>query len=1199
MKTKTELEVSTPLLTRTRVLVALCFLGAVAAFGLALTTKLKSRQSRPLPQRVTVATTVTADDQSVTRTSSVSDQPVRPAVAAGQVLVKFKSIQTADELLAKRKSRSTARIEISGAPVVTEALERFRVTKADRGIAHSTDGETSTLVTLTAENLSAEDTWRLAENLKADAAVAYAEPNLIFHTTPASEVEGESGGDSGGDNPSPNDPYFSSSGSWGNTYSDQWGMLTIDAPNGWRQVADNLPVVVAVIDTGMDFTHPDFSAAWQNPRESGPQAANGVDDDRNGYIDDWRGWDFVTYDDGVADNDPTDDFGHGTHVAGIIAATWNNGVGIAGLGKEKLRIMSLKALDDQGVGSLSDLASAIYYAADNGAKVINASWGAGPMNQSPTLLDAVNYAHNLWNVVFIASAGNSNADVGTETSGYTPANIRNAVTVGAVGPNSARASFSNFGLKIDVMAPGVDVLSLRATGTDMYCTADSRYCTPTTTHIVGGHPGGEYYRSDGTSMAAPHVTALAALFLGKYPDRTPEHVRQALRHGTIDAGSVGRDNYYGFGLIKAAKIFDEWDAPALQITGPTDTQPGMPTTVTAVLTGDQIAEWRMTAPAPDGTTGTLASGGAAPTEPISAPWDLTPNFEGSWPVTLWAKNNRGYEYSDVFLVRVDRLFITSPASGAYLGNLGTVEVRGTANPRGFTSYSLRVTRERNGATVTPPITYPSGGQQPVIRGLLATIDLSGLDPDYYRVYVDSNGSDGRSTESIQIVVDRTLHAGWPQSIGPIIAPDLRLSLYSHFDTANIDGSGGNEIISGYGEYIRVFHHTGQTLWERSVDDPDHGGTQSTQYGPAVGDVTGDGLPEVVAVNNKGRVFVWDRTGAPLPGWPAQLSTAKPNRVSLGDLNGDGVNEMIFSSWDGYIRAYNANNPATPQWEQFIWPAQEIGDVSIGDIDGNSANGQELAFLKFAYVGGFDISTLYVYNSAGQQLCRRDGLSADPNMAALVLADLDQNGDLEIIETGLNGWIHVWNHDCATELPGWPKSIGLQLHTPAVADLDGNGQLDIVAGTQYDGHPTEFRYISYLYAWRASGTLLPGWPVMTSGNMTGSIGVDSMTIADVDGVAGLEVITFGDSQNGIPTAGPIAFRADGTEVSGFRQPTFGHPAGEQVLTPVIADLDGDGLLEVATVDTLMNLYVWDLTASVTAAQPWPMFQRDPLHSGRYR
>lgn len=220
----------------------------------------------------------------------------------------------------------------------------------------------------------------------------------------------------------PNDPYYSSAASWGQGFDDLWGVKNLGSSNAW-DISQGEGVTVAVIDSGIDYTHPDLAAnIWQNPGETGldsnnqDKSTNGIDDDGNGYIDDWHGWDattittsnthFSTYISGSKemDNDPMDDNGHGTHVAGIVAAEGNNNLGVIGVAP-KAKVMPVKFLTNDGSGTTLDAVTALLYAAENGAKVINNSWGGG--YYSKLLADALSYIHNNYQATIVASAGNS------------------------------------------------------------------------------------------------------------------------------------------------------------------------------------------------------------------------------------------------------------------------------------------------------------------------------------------------------------------------------------------------------------------------------------------------------------------------------------------------------------------------------------------------------------------------------------------------------------------------------------------------------------------------------------------------------------------------------------------------------------------------------------------------------------------------
>lgn len=284
----------------------------------------------------------------------------------------------------------------------------------------------------------------------------------------------------------PNDPNFNQL--WGLNNTGQTGGKVdadIDAPEIW-DVTTGGNAIVGVIDSGVDYTHPDLNNnIWINPGESGSgKETNGIDDDGNGYIDDFRGWDFVNN-----DNNPIDDHFHGTHVAGTIGAEGYNGIGVVGVNWD-VQIMPLKFLAGNGMGSTFNAIRAVEYATLKGADLTNNSWGGGGFSQG--LFNAIAAGP-----LFVASAGNSGLN--TDNNPHSPSsyNLNNIISVAATDHNDKRGSFSNFGVtSVDLGAPGVNILSTFPT-----------YTTPA---MSAKGFSTNYESIDGTSMAAPHVAGVAA-----------------------------------------------------------------------------------------------------------------------------------------------------------------------------------------------------------------------------------------------------------------------------------------------------------------------------------------------------------------------------------------------------------------------------------------------------------------------------------------------------------------------------------------------------------------------------------------------------------------------------------------------------------------------------------------------------------------
>lgn len=381
--------------------------------------------------------------------------------------------------------------------------------------------------------------------LQADPSVVYAEPNYVLTAFLT-----------------PNDPRFSQQYHLNNTGTPA---ADIDAPAAW-DITTGTDVVVAVIDTGVDYDHPDLrDNIWTNTRET----VNGRDDDGNGYIDDIRGWDFVNN-----DNNPMDDNRHGTHVAGIIAARGSNGTGVSGV-NWSARIMPIKFLSATGSGSTARAISAIEYAVANGAKISNNSWGGGATSQA--LGDAITAAERAGHL-FVAAAGNNNGN-NNDVNPTFPASYPNSniISVAATTNTDALAGFSNIGARsVDVGAPGTSILS---------------------TVTNNG-----YANLSGTSMAAPVVSGVAALVWAANPSLSFTQVKQAVMNNVDQIPSLS-NRVASNGRVNVARAVASVanTAPPPPVTPPT-TPPVANVTVTPAA--------RTTAAG--STVQYSATGGAAP-----------------------------------------------------------------------------------------------------------------------------------------------------------------------------------------------------------------------------------------------------------------------------------------------------------------------------------------------------------------------------------------------------------------------------------------------------------------------------------------------------------------------------------------------------------------------------------------------------------
>ena len=369
------------------------------------------------------------------------------------------------------------------------------------------------------------DVISIAKEYEGDSNIEYIEPNYVFHTCVV-----------------PNDPE----------YSRQWAHQVIESETAWDIETGSAEVTIAVVDTGVDWNHPDLAAnIWNNVDE----LLDGKDTDGNGYIDDVRGYDFVDTDatvypgeDGkTRDNDPMDFHGHGTHCAGIAAAVANNSKGTAGV-SWRCKIMAVRAgyKGADGVGYLEndDAALAIVYAADNGAHIISMSWG--DFEESALICDAVKYAYNK-GALLVAAAGNDATSIK-----HFPAAYDEVVAVTATDRSDYSPQWTNFGNWTELGAPGVDIYSTI--------------------------PDGSYGEKSGTSMSTPHVAGVAALIWSRFPNITRDRVRRQLWFATDDLGDPSYDEYFGFGRINARKALEmappEHDIHMLGLNVPSGVKPG-------------------------------------------------------------------------------------------------------------------------------------------------------------------------------------------------------------------------------------------------------------------------------------------------------------------------------------------------------------------------------------------------------------------------------------------------------------------------------------------------------------------------------------------------------------------------------------------------------------------------------------------------
>jgi subtilisin family serine protease len=1006
---------------------------------------------------------------------------------------------------------------LSDLQMATEIRQRF-ARRGSRASATFKPPEISRSYVLELDTASSQEVTRIVASLNADPNVEFAEPEHIYTATLT-----------------PNDPFFSSTGTWGQGYDDLWGIKKIGSATAWDTDKGD-GVIVAVVDTGVDYNHPDLAAnMWIN---TGETPGNGIDDDHNGYIDDVRGWDFTSN-----TNDPIDHFGHGTHVAGTIAAIGNNGIGVIGIAWHA-RVMAVKGLNDAGSGDDTTLAPAIIYAAKNGANVINASWGG--FGTSQTIEEAIKYVNSL-GVVFVAAAGNASIDA----SNFFPANSPEAITVSASDAFDNFASFSDFGPKIDVSGPGVDVLSLQASGTSLGPVVVPGYC-----------------RLSGTSMATPHVTGVAALILSQNPGYSPEQVRQVIRSSATDVGPAGYDLSFGYGRVNAALALAVTNPLEAKITG---TQPGTGNLINILgnARGTGFASYTLdygvsalpTTWTNFVTSNNPASGTLGAFDPTVVPQ------EGTVTIRLTASNGTGGTFVDRTQLTITFASITSPVASIYLTAASTfkagatIPVMGTAAPPQLQNFNVEWASGANAISgwLTTGITLTGGGLTPIASGQLATWDTTSItQAGYYTLRLTVTGASFSSQQTTNVYLEPDLpSASWPVLLdqGPYFNSGV-------MPISKADGTSRLIVASPN------FGDTPGALWTLALD----GSSQKTAlqsfgsfHQPSVADLDGvNGEQIVVADNDRIHVFHQDMSFSTFTP-PVTIDFMKAP-LSLEDLAGDSQLETIAVGEN-----YNDNHEYLYAWRpdgtlfsnNFPIKLQDQNDLSnwynhtrflVGDFRGDGSK-------EFVIEEGLSGDNANPPSTFTLRLFDADGTPLTWNVPvmtgvpfAMVAADLDGNGKLETIllsnDSPTQASLHVFQPD-GTERPGWPFTVPNNSQYPqaflAVADMNRDGQEEII-----------FSHETALYLFNSDGTLFSNaWPLQT-----GILGFGSVVIGDIDGDGFPEIVTTRDDFVTYHDVKVVAIRRDGniartwqlTGGDGFLQ--YAYPM------PAIGDFDQDGTTDIA-------------------------------------
>ncbi|MDX6697928.1 MAG: cell wall-associated protease [Solirubrobacteraceae bacterium] len=935
----------------------------------------------------------------------------------------------------------------------------------------------------------------------------------------------------------PNDPLYDASPVPGAT-GEQWDLTTdrgISVDRAWP-LSTGAGTVIADLDLGVQLDHPDLAGRWaENAGETGRDAAgrdrraNGVDDDRDGYVDDWRGWDFY-----ARDNDPTSDTAnaHGTNVAGVLGAAADNGIGIAGVapGARLLPLRTSDGILHQG----ARIAQAIVYATDRGAGAISMSLGADTFDGA--LRRAVAYAHR-HGVVMAVASGNE-----FHFHHHQPQMLGDVLAVGGINPDSANttafreelaatgsdftvhAAYADYGPHLDVVAP---------------------------TQVPTTQWGGGYTRNwSGTSAATPHVAAVAALVQARGRANglrlSAGEVNQIIRMSADDLSDPARGYAPGWDALSGWGRVNAYEAvrraapgrvpPVARITSPDVYRPArgridvrgavsgrsaaswtlelgrgvQPAAWTTLATGRSTAA-RRGAPGPgDGPAGSEAG--------RLARIDVSRLAPGGWTLRLRARDAAGNPGEDRTYFTALDIRGLRPGFPRALGTSGEssptlADVNGDGRADLVLATSDGLVRVHDGRTGRMLPGWPRAmvaipGSEPVARrigvlraGFVGTPAVGDIDGDR-RPDVVVGGLDGRVYAWNGR--GRSLR-GFPFGIGlraPAEAGRLDSAIYASPALADLDRDGRLDVVVGAADQrVYALRGDGRALPGWPVLARDGGDVAKILASPAIGDLDGDGAPDVVegtaeaygsTPDTTGRVYAWDARGRRLPGWPVHPAAVAADSIPLvgegvpvspvlADVDGDRRDEVAVAAFTGMPELYRGDGTRMdgPGATGGHFATAGRGGASDAQAPSVLALGANAAFARLSPGGPLRFlsglvdfrlaaaqqapasSLLFEHLLGGWDARTGDWLPAFPRVMegwqivhAPVAADVDGDGRAEVLVGGSGNRLHAFRED-GSEPAGWPRDTGgWLLASAAVGDVDGDGRAEVVAVTR-DG---------WLFAW---------------------------------------------------------------------------------------------------------------------------------------
>jgi subtilisin family serine protease len=886
-----------------------------------------------------------------------------------------------------------------GQPVFHRVHERLRqVLSGDRarlGIASSTESagrlpESRDLDLLPFYVLKTErDVQALCAELRRDPEVEYAQANYIYR--PCRE---------------PNDPEFA------NQYAHQLIQMT----KAWDISTGSRDVVIAVLGTGVDVNHPDLKEnIWVN---KGEIAGNGIDDDKNGFVDDIHGWNFENGNNVVSPSGSSSISGHETQVAGVIGAIGNNGKGVAGVNWQ-CSIMVLRVSLNY---TSKEVAAALDYAAANGARVVNMSFGGDVLDpqEDRVMITAIDHAFSK-GVLLVASAGNSD----TSRPHY-PAALYDVMAVASTNGEDTKTGHSTFGPWVDIAAPGTDIVT-----TDL---------------------GDQYIATAGTSFSSPYVAGVAALLFAYRPKLTHIQVRAILENTTdpVDYGDLDPNVcYIGTGRVNAYKALQgaDRDYPLGEIVTPGARQT-YASDVNAVamslfVHGDSYTlDYRLFGR----SDWTAITQGPSPADPNGlARVSLVNPGVGTYELRLRTTRSE-YTHMDRKVFGIDlaperahwpkpkKVDATSPEY--FVGNPICLDVNGDGR-----NEIIQASVDSSGLWGRGKINiWNEDGNSlpgwPVTLDFFPTsIAVGDIDGDGNYEVVVASETDG-VIYALHAQTGKVVDGNWPVVVG-----NWGSTITAGPVLADLDGDGRSEILIALDEKSRqtdglyAIRGDGTFLWQRRY----------TSEGPiSVADFNKDGKPEIALCGygpglDRVYTFILDSQGQQIARWPGG---SKKGTVAA-DLNADGKIELVFCT-DQDVEAVRIDGSTL--WKAKVAaPFDTKGAMSVGDINGDGFS--EVYVNNYVEANGFTFSRIYAFDYKGRPLASAGfpkDIMGDPTRCVPLIADIDGDGKKELIVGSSYEPMMAWKAD-GSVTPGFPMlnlTADMEV-TPTLADLGQDGKMEIM------------------------------------------------------------------------------------------------------------------------------------------------------------